>query len=143
MIRAIVLEEDPRQARIAIERAGILPASAPIDDQHVFEYFSFFYRGASPTSDAYDAEYTAEMSRRYFDLTGPYADVMRAANVPARMVLIQRINLGLFAILARLRPAVEFPPIAREIWPFVNDPPSTELGRAEAAWRARRAAVHA
>jgi len=75
MIRAIVLEEDPRQARIAIERAGILPASAPIDDQHVFEYFSFFYRGASPTSDAYDAEYTAEMSRRYFDLTGPYADV--------------------------------------------------------------------
>ena len=143
MIRAIVLEEDPRQARIAIERAGILPASAPIDDQHVFEYFSFFYRGASPTSDAYDAEYTAEMSRRYFDLTGPYADVMRAANVPARMVLIQRINLGLFAILARLRPAVEFPPIAREIWPFVSDPPSTELGRAEAAWRARRAAVHA
>ena len=143
LVRAIVLDPDPKQLRVVLDRAGFLPLSAPIDDDLAFDYFSFFYRGASPTDEVYDAEYAAELSRRYFDLTGRYAPLMRAANVPPSSVIIQRINLGLFAILARLRPRVAFPPIAREIWPFVNDPPSTALGRAEVAWRASHVAAHA
>ena len=75
--------------------------------------------------------------RRYFDASGPYGEIMKAANVPPSFVIIQRINLGLLAILARLRATMDFRLIGEELWPWVDGSPSTELGRKEAEWRAR------
>jgi len=75
--------------------------------------------------------------RRFFDATGPYRDVMRHTNVPPGFVVVQRINLGLFAVLARLRATADWRGIAAELWPWVAGPPSTPLGREEAAWRSR------
>jgi len=64
--------------------------------------------------------------------------VMRAANVPPAFVIIQRINLGLYAIFGQLRATANWRRIAEEIWPMVSGPPSTELGRQAAEWAARR-----
>jgi hypothetical protein len=33
--------------------------------------------------------------------------------------------------------------MAEEIWPFVQGPPSTPMGQAEAAWRAQHQAIAA
>ena len=41
--------------------------------------------------------------RRFFDATGPYGEIMKAANVPPSFVIIQRINLGLYAVLGELQ----------------------------------------
>ena len=55
-------------------------------------------------------------------------------------MILQRINLGLFALLGELTATANWRAIAEEIWPFVRAPASTPMGEAEAAWRARRQA---
>ena len=56
-------------------------------------------------------------------------------------MFIQRINLGLYALLGDLRATGNYRRMAEELWPFADGPPSTPLGEAEAAWlRARRGA---
>jgi hypothetical protein len=77
------------------------------------------------------------MVRRYFDTSGPHGPVLKAANLPPTFVIIQRINLGLMAVLARLEARADWRRIAEELWPFVDGPPSTALGREEAEWRTR------
>ncbi len=66
--------------------------------------------------------------RRFFDPTGEHGEIMRAANVPAAFVILQRINLGLVAVLGELHATRNWRRIAEEQWPFVDGPPSTPLG---------------
>jgi hypothetical protein len=72
-----------------------------------------------------------------FDATGPFREVMKHANVPREFVIVQRINLGLFAVLASLGATANWRRLAEEMWPWVEGPPSTPLGAQEHAWRAR------
>jgi hypothetical protein len=83
--------------------------------------------------------WSSESVRRFFDASGPHGEIMKAANVPASFVIIQRINLGLFAVLGELGATANWRRIAEEIWPFVSAPASTPLGELEAAWAAARA----
>ena len=50
-------------------------------------------------------------------------------------MIIQRINLGLYAIFGQLRATANWRRISEEIWPWIEGPPSTELGRRAAAGR--------
>ena len=50
-------------------------------------------------------EWSSQSVRQFFDLSGPHADIMKAANLPPSMVIIQRINLGLFALFGELERA--------------------------------------
>ena len=56
-------------------------------------------------------------------------------------MILQRNNLGLFALLGELNATANWREIAEEIWPFVRGPASTPMGEAEAAWRARGSAA--
>jgi len=76
--------------------------------------------------------------RRFFDLRSPVAPYV---SVPRSYVILQRINLGLFALLGELNATADWRGIAEEIWPFVRGPASTPIGEAEAAWLASRAAA--
>lgn len=141
LIRHMVLEPNPTAFRAAVEQAGFLRASAPVSDDLAMEYFGHFYEFVLADEVAtIGTDYAAETVRRYFDANGPYRDVLRAANLPPSFVIIQRINLGLYAILARLRATANWRRIAEEIWPFVDGPPSTELAHREQAWWSRRRA---
>ena len=66
--------------------------------------------------------------RQTFNRQSP---VTRYTTVPASFVLIQRINLGLFALLGRLRATADWRRITEEIWPWVDAAPATPLGRAD------------
>ena len=83
----------------------------------------------------WSSEYASRIVRHTFDRTSPIAQY---ATVPRAFVFIQRINLGLYALLGELRARGNYRRIAEELWPFVEAGPSTELGRAEAAWLAAR-----
>jgi hypothetical protein len=61
-------------------------------------------------------------------------------SVPRPYVILQRINLGLFAVLGELSATADWRAISEEIWPFVRGPAATPMGEAEAAWLARRPA---
>ena len=82
-------------------------------------------------------DYASTVVRRFFDVRSPIAPF---AQVPRSYVILQRINLGVFAILGELTATADWRAIAEEIWPFVQGPPSTPMGEAEGAWRASRPA---
>jgi predicted unusual protein kinase regulating ubiquinone biosynthesis (AarF/ABC1/UbiB family) len=139
MIGAMVLHPDPAEFRRIVERVGLLAPGAPFSDAEVNEYFAHFYEfilqdGAYTLTP----EYASETVRRYVDQRGPYGDIMRAANLPPSFVIIQRINLGLYALFGELHATGNWRRLAEELWPFVAGPPSTPMGEAIAAWAAGR-----
>ena len=66
------------------------------------------------------------------DVDNRTSSISQYATVPKAFVFIQRINLGLYALLGELGATGNYRRIASELWPFVDGPPSTELGSAEA-----------
>jgi len=141
MIVAMVDERDVARFRRIIEDVGLLKVGQPFTDEQVGDYFSHFYEFVMEDATVAMTEaYASETVRRFFDTTGAHGEIMRAANVPASMVVIQRINLGLYAILGQLGATANWRRIAEELWPWVDGPASTPLGQAEAAWRAALAA---
>src|SRR5699024_11194652 len=116
----------------------LLGRNESFTDEQVGAYFGHFYEFVQQDEElTFTREYASEMVQRFFNASSEHGDVMRAANVPKSMVLIQRINLGLFAVLGELRATARWRSIAEELWPWTAGPPATELGRQEAEWRAR------
>ena len=68
-------------------------------------------------------------------------DAVKYANMPARWTILQRINVGLVAILGRLQAENNWRRIAEEMWPITNAAPATPLGKEEAIWWAQRQAL--
>jgi len=135
MIRTIVLTPDDEAFRRIIEDVGLLQPGAPVSTSEVLDYFGHFYEFVNEDRElAFTPEYASETVRRTFDTSSP---VTRFANVPPQFVVIQRINLGLYAILGRLGATGNWRRVAEELWPATSGPPSTELGRQEAEWLAR------
>jgi hypothetical protein len=102
----------------------------------IVEHMALFYdtvreRGARTMT----GEYASAVTRRFFDFRSPLAAY---AAIPRSYVILQRINLGLFALLGELSATADWRCIAEEIWPFVQAPPCTPMGAAEATWRAAR-----
>ena len=83
-------------------------------------------------------DYASAVVRRFFDVRSPVAGYV---SVPRSYVILQRINLGLFAVLGELSATADWRAIAEEIWPFVRAPASTPMGEAEAAWQASRPTI--
>jgi predicted unusual protein kinase regulating ubiquinone biosynthesis (AarF/ABC1/UbiB family) len=140
MIRAIVLRPDAAEFRRIIEGIGLLRPNMPFTDDEVVDYFGHFYEFVLRDGVCtITADYASETVRRFFDTTGPYGPIMKASNVPPSMVIIQRINLGLYAIFGEMRATANWRRIAEEVWPFVDGPPSTPIGEAIATWEQSRA----
>ncbi len=137
MITAMVLDHDIPEYRRTIEEIGMLQPGSSFTDDEVEDYFGHFYDFVLRDEVAtITSEYASETVRRFFDTSGPYGPIMKASNVPASFVIIQRINLGLYAIFGQLHATANWRRISEELWPFVGGPPSTELGRNAAAWTA-------
>ncbi len=132
MVKAAAVDHDDVEFRRILETAGMLQSGAPVSTEAVGEYFSHFY--ATVRTDAemtWTREYANSIVRHTFDRTSP---ISQYATVPRAFVFIQRINLGLYALLGELGSTGNYRRIAAELWPFVDAEPSTDLGRAEATW---------
>lgn len=136
MLKSIVLEPDPEVFRRTIEGLGLFKPNADVSDADVVDYFGHFYEFvATPGPYTITEEYASATVRHIFDPTGRFAEIRKAANVPGDFVIIQRINLGLYAIFGQLNATADWRRIAEELWPWVNGPPSTPLGEAAAGWK--------
>ncbi|MCB0977073.1 MAG: AarF/ABC1/UbiB kinase family protein [Acidimicrobiales bacterium] len=138
MIDAAVINPDRARFRRIVEGVGLIKPGLDFTDEQVERYFGHFYEFVKDDeARTFDAEYASEMVARFFDTSSEHAEIMKAANVPQSMVIIQRINLGLMAVLGELGATARWREISEEIWPWVGAEPRTELGRAEAEWRRR------
>jgi predicted unusual protein kinase regulating ubiquinone biosynthesis (AarF/ABC1/UbiB family) len=136
MVRSIVVDRDIPAFRRAVEAAGFLKPDASLSDEQVATYLGHYYELViKPGRSTIGSDYASETVRHFFDASD---EVVRRSNIPPAFAVLQRINLGLYAVLGGLRATADWRRIAEELWPFVGAPPSTELGRAEAEWRAAR-----
>ena len=134
MIEALCLRDDPDGFRTAMEEAGFLQRGAPLGTQAVVDHMALFYETVRvPGPRTMTSEYASTVARRYVDFSSPLAAY---ASIPRSYVLVQRINLGLFAILGEMHATADWRRISDEIWPFVAAPPVTPMGEAELPWLA-------
>jgi hypothetical protein len=141
LIDAMVQHPDLGRFREIIEKEGLLRSGEDFTDAEIEEYFSHFYEFVLVDGPyTITAEYASETMRRYFDQRGPYGRMLKAVNLPASWVVIQRINLGLYAIFGELAATGNWRRIAEEVWPWTDRPPSTPMGEAIARWEAGRTA---
>jgi predicted unusual protein kinase regulating ubiquinone biosynthesis (AarF/ABC1/UbiB family) len=135
MVRTAAYEHDVSAFRGILERAGMLQPGAPVGDPEVGEYFSQFYESVREDKQVtWSGEYSSRIVRHTFDRTSP---ISQYATVPRAFVFIQRINLGLYALLGELGATGNYRRMAEELWPFVQGPPSTPLAEREQPWLAR------
>ncbi|MHB8588520.1 MAG: ABC1 kinase family protein [Candidatus Dormibacteraceae bacterium] len=135
-LRCLVIEQDGNCFRSALERAGFLRPGAPVTTETVVDRFGLFY--ATVLRDApmtITPAFASSIVRRFFDARGPLAPY---SDVPRTYVVLQRINLGLYAVLGSLNATANWRRIAAEMWPFVDAPPSTPIGEAEWRWERER-----
>jgi hypothetical protein len=107
-----------------------------VSTEAVGRYFEVFYESVRTREEhTWTPDYASAAVRQVWDRSSPIAP---HATVPPAFVIIQRINMGLYAILGQLRARGNFRAIAEELWPMVRAAPSTPLGSAEAVWLAAR-----
>jgi predicted unusual protein kinase regulating ubiquinone biosynthesis (AarF/ABC1/UbiB family) len=136
MVKAAVLDHDMEEYRRIIEDAGMLQRDAPFTTQEAGDYFAHFYAPVRESHEmTWTTEYATSIVRHTFDRTSAIAQY---ATVPKSFVFIQRINLGLYALLGQLGAAGNFRRISEELWPMTNAGPSTPMGEAEATWLATK-----
>ncbi len=139
MIKHIVIDPVPARFRATVERLGLLPVGLDVTDDEVFDYLRHFYDFVEQDGIyTITPDFSSETVRRIFDTSGPFATIQKAANVPPSFVIIQRINLGLYAMFGELMATGNWRRLAEEIWPFVAGPPSTPMGLEIERWRRRR-----
>jgi predicted unusual protein kinase regulating ubiquinone biosynthesis (AarF/ABC1/UbiB family) len=139
MARRLCVDDDPEAFRRSMEDAGFLRRDAPLSTETIVEYMAVFYDTIrKPGPLTITGEYASAVVRRFFDVRSPVAQY---ASVPRSYVILQRINLGLFAVLGELSATADWRAIAEEIWPFVRAPASTPMGEAEATWQASRPTI--
>jgi predicted unusual protein kinase regulating ubiquinone biosynthesis (AarF/ABC1/UbiB family) len=136
LIRAMISRDEAEFRRTA-ERNDLLRPGAPFDDSEVYDWFGGYYELILDDQVVtVTPEYTAALLRKTFDARTN--EILKYANVPPTFALIQRINLGVFNLLARLGASANWRRISEELWTWVDGPPSTPLGIEEAAWLATR-----
>ena len=141
MNRTLCVEHDPGAFRRSLESAGFLRPHAPLSTDAIIEHLAVFYDTIrEPVPLTITSDYASSVVRRFFNLRTPVAEYI---SIPKSYVILQRINLGLFAVLGQLSATANWRAISEEIWPFTQAPPSTPMGEAEADWRARHQAIAA
>jgi predicted unusual protein kinase regulating ubiquinone biosynthesis (AarF/ABC1/UbiB family) len=136
MARNLCVDDDPARFRASLEEAGFLVPGAPLSDEQVADHLAVFYQLIRESKTVtVTSEYASSVVRRFFDVRSP---VSQYARIPRSYVILQRINLGLFALLGDIRATANWRAIAEEIWPFMHAPPSTPMGDSELPWLTSR-----
>lgn len=136
MVKSAVIDHDMETYRSIVENAGMLQKDLDLSTDEVGAYFSHFYEPVRESRNmTWTTTYATSIVRHTFDRSSPIAQY---ATVPRSFVFIQRINLGLYAILGQLGARGNYRRIAEELWPMTNSPASTPLGAEEATWLASK-----
>lgn len=136
MVRYLCVEDDKDGFRRAMVDAGFLMPDTPLPTDQIIDHMAVFYDTVrTPGPRTMTGDYASSVARRFFDFRSPLAAYAR---IPRSYVILQRINLGLFSILAEMNATGDWRALAEEIWPFFQGPPSTPMGAAEAAWKKAR-----
>jgi predicted unusual protein kinase regulating ubiquinone biosynthesis (AarF/ABC1/UbiB family) len=125
---------EPESFRERAVRLGFMSARAPVPATVLYEYFGYFYEPFRADRDyTFTSAYNAASLRMVFRPEGEFAGLHRQLNMPPDFVFVNRIQWGVYSILAQLEATGNWHRIHREF--LHGDDTSTELGRIDRAWR--------
>jgi predicted unusual protein kinase regulating ubiquinone biosynthesis (AarF/ABC1/UbiB family) len=131
---AIIVHRDPEMLVRAMERSGFLRDGHGLPPELVYEYVSSPYQPYLTDEFTYSRQWMIATIQKMFDVQGPHQRVIEALNIPSTFVILDRVVWGVNAILGKLDVSGPFRAMLLE---YVADgEPATDLGAAEAAWRA-------
>jgi predicted unusual protein kinase regulating ubiquinone biosynthesis (AarF/ABC1/UbiB family) len=136
MAEALPVRHDGNTYRALLEEAGVLKPGSGMSDEQIIDYFGYYYDPVMKDGDyTFTLEFASKATQKLLPL-GPGAspEIQKFGNLPPAFAILQRINLGMTAVLAHLGATGNWRRIAEELWCFTNAAPSTELGRKERAW---------
>jgi predicted unusual protein kinase regulating ubiquinone biosynthesis (AarF/ABC1/UbiB family) len=131
---AIVVQRDPRRLVAAMEESGFLRPGHRLDVELVYDYVSSPYEPYLTDEFTFSRQWMIDTISKMFDVQGPHQPVIEALNMPATFVILDRVVWGINAILGKLDVSGPFRAMLLEY--IAGGEPATDLGAAEAAWRA-------
>jgi predicted unusual protein kinase regulating ubiquinone biosynthesis (AarF/ABC1/UbiB family) len=115
-------------------------AAEGLDPDRLLEYYRAALRDRWDTQPfTYTPESVAEIVIGTYQPLGPWGDIVGRLQMPKDLLFLNRITFGASSVLGHLYATADWKSIDREI--RHDGPPATELGRLEAAWRARHGAT--
>jgi len=132
VLDAILERDAPALVRTSVA-AGFMPADHGFDPDFVYEYVHGPYEPFLVDRFTYTREWTGKALQTVIDLQGRYGELIKKLNMPTSYVILDRVVWGVSALLSRLEATAPWRAILAEY--RTGAPPSTELGRLEAAWR--------
>ncbi len=116
-IMRAVATGDPRGLRRHVEEAGLLPAGAGFSDAEVALAFGGLCPLLNlPGRSEVTARRASALVAATFATGGDQSPVLRDARLPAPFVVLQRVNLGLVALLGRLGACGDWAALAARAW---------------------------
>jgi predicted unusual protein kinase regulating ubiquinone biosynthesis (AarF/ABC1/UbiB family) len=131
-----ILDRDPERTVVTSVEGGFLAEDHGLDPAAVWEYVSGPYVPFLEDEFTFTREWVGQTLGRTIDINGPYAEVIRKMNLPPSYVILDRVVWGVSALLGRLEASGRWRALLAEY--RKDEPPSTPLGREEAAWFSRR-----
>jgi predicted unusual protein kinase regulating ubiquinone biosynthesis (AarF/ABC1/UbiB family) len=129
-----ILARDPEWCVRAMVEVGFLRPDHGRDPELVFEYVSSPYVPYLQDTFTFTRQFTAEALGKVANIEGPHAEIIRALNMPASFVILDRVVWGVSALLGKLEATGPWRGILEE---YRHDGPRvTPLGELEARWQA-------
>lgn len=133
LAHAAAIEPDPARDRALSEEAGFYVPGAPPTHEQTFSFDRMFWSHVVDDAPVtLTAEWASDTVRRYFLKDDVTREINRWSTLPPDFLILQRITVGLFAILGRLNATANWRRILIELW--WDGPPATPLGELEADW---------
>ena len=138
--RYAAIEPNPAALRKASEEIGYFSPGAPLTDDQIFRFTGLFWNYmAEDRPVTLTAEWASDTVHRYLIKDTEFRQIDTWGAMPPDFTFLQRITIGLFAVLGRLNATANWHRIARELW--FDEAPASYLGSLEAEWRAVRASA--
>ena len=136
VMRAII-DADPDAVHAALEHLGYLAKTQSSDPAALLEHLAtagewLLAKGFRRIDPGY-VHRTLELG---YPPRSPWMSVLRPLTLPPRTLLLRRMEVQMLSLLGDLRAGGDWPMIAAEQW--ADQPPSTPLGREDAAFFDRR-----
>jgi predicted unusual protein kinase regulating ubiquinone biosynthesis (AarF/ABC1/UbiB family) len=130
------LEGNAEHFRELTVEFGFIREDSDISAELLYRYFDYFYEPfQSDRVFRFDRAYTARSVRMVFRPGGEFAGLEAKLNMPRDFVFANRLQWGVYSVLAELYAENNFHRIHRE---FIYDgPAATELGRRDAEFWSR------
>ena len=128
------IEPDPAALAALCERMGFFVPGNPLRPELILEFSAMLWGHVIEDRPFTVTPAWATEVVRTFMLKGErYRELDRYGGLPTDAIILQRITVGLLAVLGRLRATANWHRITRELWR--GEPPATPMGEEEASWR--------